>query len=207
MLSSRSAVAVLLITSLFAPTAVLAGPSQRPISPQLVDQATPVSAGVVPVSQRNGAYYRQQAEQALAAGKTNAGMRHLRRASWLADKPAQALMGQLLWEGTHGQSIDRPAAYAWMDMAAERGDTTLQAQREAYWSAMNAAEQQQALDTGATLYRRYGDAAVNDRLLTYQRLQAARSIGLGNPAPVQASTGIPTNMALHAAITPAPAIR
>lgn len=206
--SSRPAVAVLLFTCLLAPAAVLAAPSQPQPARQQTDHAVPSTIKTAPADQRNGAYYRQHGVQALAMGKTKAGMRHLRRAAFRADKPAQALMAEILWEGKHGQPVDRPAAYAWMDMAAERGDATLLAQREAYWVSLSADEQAQALTTGASLYRHYGDAAAHDRILAIQRRQAGGMSGQGtNRDPSLASPVALTGMTPVHTVMPAPAIR
>ncbi len=43
----------------------------------------------------------------------------------------QALMAEMLWQGSHDPPQDRAAAYAWMDLAAERGYPELLRQREA----------------------------------------------------------------------------
>lgn len=128
------------------------------------------------------------------------------QAIW-ADKPAQALMAEILWEGKHGQPVDRPAAYAWMDMAAERGDTTLLAQREAYWASLNADEQAQALATGARLYRHYGDSVAYARIQKIQRRMADRMIDRTGGHREPASAVALTRMAPTHSVMPAPAVR
>lgn len=205
--SFRPAVAALVFTCLLAPASVLAASSQPRPALHPVDHAMPDSVRTAPADQRDGIYYRQHGVQALAAGKTNAGMRHLRRAAFRADKPAQALMAEILWEGKHGQPVDRPAAYAWMDMAAERGDTTLLAQREAYWASLNADEQAQALTTGARLYRHYGDSVAYARIQKIQRRMADRMIDRTGGHREPASAVALTRMAPTHSVMPAPAVR
>jgi hypothetical protein len=79
----------------------------------------------------NDVYHRRVALQALAEGRGQRAVRNLRRAAYYADKPVQALMAEILWQGSHEQPQDRAAACAWMDLAAERGYPELLRQREA----------------------------------------------------------------------------
>jgi TPR repeat protein len=43
---------------------------------------------------------------------------YFRRAARYADKASQAMYAQMLWDG-QGGAVDRPLAYAWMDLAAD----------------------------------------------------------------------------------------
>lgn len=81
-----------------------------------------------------------------------------RRAAYYGDKPAQAMIAEMYWNGI-GVATDRSLAYAWMDIAAERLYHDFLVRREGIWSALDAAEQQDALSRGQALMAEYGDDA------------------------------------------------
>ena len=94
---------------------------------------------------------------------------YFRRAARYADKTSQAMYAEMLWEG-NGVKQDRPAAYAWMDLAAERGYEELLVVRERYWAALDAAERRAAIDIGHKVYAEYGDDVAKPRMnLVLQR--------------------------------------
>lgn len=86
-----------------------------------------------------------------------------RRGARYADKPSQAMLASMYWDGL-GTPRDHATAYAWADLAAERGYPWLLATRERYWQAMSADEQRRALVIGQALYAEYGDAVAQHRL-------------------------------------------
>lgn len=85
------------------------------------------------------------------------------RAARYADKPSQGMVAEMYWNGT-GVAADRAAAYAWMDLAAERAYPMLLVKREQYWEALSAEERERALDIGRQLYAEYGDDVAKPRL-------------------------------------------
>jgi uncharacterized protein len=86
-----------------------------------------------------------------------------RHAARYGDKPSQGMLGEMYWNG-EGVEADRAVAYAWMDIAAERGYPFLIAKREKFWNAMDAAERERAVEIGTTMYVEYGDPAAKPRL-------------------------------------------
>ena len=86
-----------------------------------------------------------------------------RHAARYGDKPAQGMLGEMYWKG-EGVAADRALAYAWMDIAAERGYPMLLAKREQYWNQMDAAERERAVAVGSEMYVEYGDPAAKPRL-------------------------------------------
>lgn len=84
-------------------------------------------------------------------------------AAHYGDKLSQAMIAEMYWSG-QGGPVDRAKAYAWMDLAAERGFVTFVSKRERYWQAMSTAEQEKAKGIGSELYAAYGDAAGVKRL-------------------------------------------
>lgn len=85
------------------------------------------------------------------------------RGARYADKPSQAMLASMYWDGK-GVERDRATAYAWADLAAERGYPWLLATRERYWQEMTADERQRALAVGQALYAQYGDEVAQSRL-------------------------------------------
>lgn len=105
------------------------------------------------------AYKRQEYEDA---------MRFFRRASFYADKPSQGMVAEMLWNG-QGAAQDRVLAYAWMDLAAERGYAGFLGLRERYWNALDESERQRAVSEGQAIYAKFGDAAAKPRYETQLR--------------------------------------
>lgn len=110
------------------------------------------------------ALYRHLGLDLLHRGQGARGLRALERASFYSDKASQAVIADAYWRGAFGRQRDRPLAYAWMDLAAERGYPELLDLREAYWSQLSAEERESALVEGAGVYARYGDEVAQARL-------------------------------------------
>jgi hypothetical protein len=170
--SVRPVVATLLLACLGAPPPLTAADSEGPSIHMDEDL---LIAGLA--NSHGDLYFRRTAQLSLEAGRNDQAMRQLKRAAHFADKPSQALVAEILWNGSHGQPQDRPAAYAWMDLAAERGYPELLRLREAYWAALSPAEQAQALAVGRKLYERYGDDVSRPRLARQLRRQANKVAG------------------------------
>lgn len=108
----------------------------------------------------------------------------LLKAAEYGDKPSQALIAEMYWNGT-GVGQDRARAYAWMDLAAERRYQQFVVKREYYWQNLSAAQQQDALSIGQDLYAHYGDTAAlprMDKQLTkvYRERTGSRFGSVGN---------------------------
>lgn len=86
-----------------------------------------------------------------------------KQAALYGDKPAQAMVASMYWSGD-GVTRDRPLAYAWMDLAADRGYPELLAQREIYWKGLSSRDRQHALTVGKKVYAKYGDTQAAQRV-------------------------------------------
>ena len=106
---------------------------------------------------------RKRAMEELERGKPARAAVYFKRAARYADKQSQAAYAEMLWEG-RGIAQDRPAAYAWMDLASERGYTLFLGFRERYWNALNKDERERALEVGEKVYASYGDDVAKPRL-------------------------------------------
>jgi len=105
-------------------------------------------------------------------GNYAAAMVNFRRAARYADKPSQGMIAEMLWKGM-GTDVDRPAAYVWMDLAAERAYKLMLVKRENYWNQLTEAERARALEIGDAIYLEYADPHAKPRLA--QKLRQARS--------------------------------
>lgn len=112
--------------------------------------------------------FRRMALQAYDQGDHEEAATYFRRAARFADKPSQGMIAEMFWTG-NGVAQDRALAYAWMDLAAERGYRTMAIQREKYWLQLDDAERERALKEGAALYAEYGDDVAKPRLEAYLR--------------------------------------
>lgn len=107
--------------------------------------------------------HRIAAQALLDDGKARAAVVEFENAASWGDKLSQAMVAEIYWEGI-GVRVDRPRAYAWMDLAAERQFIAFVAKREKYWSQLDGQERDLALAIGAELYAMYGDDVSLPRL-------------------------------------------
>ncbi len=112
-------------------------------------------------------------------------------AHW-SDKLSQAMLAEMHWDGI-GIASDRARAYAWMDLAAERGFVPFVAKRERYWAALDAQQRERALEIGRELYADYGDDVARPRLRSRLRKEARAMTGtrVGMPGAGRVILGTP----------------
>jgi uncharacterized protein len=105
------------------------------------------------------------------------------RAARYADKPAQAMIAEMYWEGI-GVRQDRALGYAWMDLAAERFYANFIILREKYWEQLDGATRADAIERGQPLMAEFGDAAAKPRMariLRKHRMMTGSRVGfVGN---------------------------
>lgn len=106
--------------------------------------------------------WRQDGMRALERNDARRAFGNFQRAARYADKPSQAMVAEMLWTG-RGVLRDRPLAYAWMDLAAERQQKDFLLKREYYWSQLDAADREKALTLGRSVYAEYGDDVAKPR--------------------------------------------
>lgn len=107
--------------------------------------------------------HRIAGQALLEDGKVRSAVLEFEHAASWGDKLSQAMLAELYWEGT-GVKVDRPRAYAWMDLAAERRFIAFVAKREKYWSQLDAQEREAALAVGREIYAEFGDDVALPRL-------------------------------------------
>lgn len=123
-----------------------------------------------------GFRWRREALRAIERGEQAPVQEWLERAARYADKPAQALIAERYWLG-EGVQRDPALAYAWMDLAAERGYTVFIAHREKYWAALDEAQRRRALRVGQGLYAEYGDDVAKPRLASHLERRLRQQTG------------------------------
>jgi uncharacterized protein len=107
--------------------------------------------------------WRREGVWSLELGQPEHAAEYFRRAARYADKPSQAMLAELYWSGM-GVEVDRPLAYAWMDLAAERAYPVFLAKREHYWAQLTEAERGRVQEVGLPLYEQFGDDVAKPRL-------------------------------------------
>ncbi|HEY0332833.1 MAG TPA: hypothetical protein VGC74_03860 [Stenotrophomonas sp.] len=120
--------------------------------------------------------FRRLGYASAQKGRTEDARRYYRTASRYGDKISQAALAELLWTGQGGDT-DRALAYAWMDLAAERGTPYLLAKRETYWKDLAPEERERALSEGVAVYSEYGDVAAKPRLERILRKERTQVTG------------------------------
>lgn len=99
-----------------------------------------------------------------------------KRAAWYADKPSQAVVGEMYWDGM-GVAQDRALGLVWMDLAAERGYDFFSRKRDYYWNTLSEAERKRALAAAREIHREYADEAAEPRLTAALRRARSKMTG------------------------------
>lgn len=118
--------------------------------------------------------WRSEAARAYERQDYAGALERFKRAAFHADKPSQAIIADMYWQGT-GVAQDRAIAYAWMDIAAERLYPGFLAQREFYWARLDDVQRKEAIERGQAILAEYGDEAAKPRLEKILR-RATRSM-------------------------------
>ena len=119
---------------------------------------------------------RHRGMEAYEDGRHEEALTYFRRAARYADKPSQAMVGEMLWKG-EGGAPDPALAYAWMDLAAERGYPGFTIIRERYWAQLDEAGRREAVARGEEIYAEYGDAVAQPRMASVLRRERRRVTG------------------------------
>ena len=147
------ALALLLALPMAAPTLAAADDPPR-ISQEMVE------AGLL--NAHPDLKWRLSAMQAHEQSRFDVALAEFQRAAGFADKPSAAMVAEMYWQG-QGVAQDRPLAYAWMDLAAERQWRPFLVRREGMWAELSEAERARALEVGQAVYAEYGDEVAKPR--------------------------------------------
>lgn len=112
--------------------------------------------------------YREQAMKLYREGRYEQALSRFERAARYADKPSQAMIAEMYWQGL-GAPVDRVLAYAWMELSAERDYPDLVRFRDRYWEQLSEDERAQARVRGQGVLDEYGDVVAQPRLEAWLR--------------------------------------
>ncbi|MGY6518662.1 MAG: tetratricopeptide repeat protein [Lysobacteraceae bacterium] len=107
--------------------------------------------------------FRNLGFKAFEDGFHGDALNYFKRAAEYADKASQAMVAEMYFKGT-GVGRDPSRAYAWMDLAAERGYPGFVALREHYWAQLDEDQRERAIEVGQEIYARYEDEVAKPRL-------------------------------------------
>lgn len=115
-------------------------------------------------------------------------LERFRQAARYADKPSQLALAIMARDGL-GREADAAEAYAWADLAAERGYREFLVLRERIWAGLDETQRTRALALGTQYYAEYGDAVAKPRLERLLRIGLAQKTGTRTGSQVVA-TGV-----------------
>ncbi|TAK38793.1 MAG: sel1 repeat family protein [Lysobacteraceae bacterium] len=96
-----------------------------------------------------------------------------RRAAYYGDKPSQARLGEMYWNG-QGVGQDPVQGFLWMALAAERGQREFTLLKLYYWQHLDAGQQAHAREQAPGMEEEYGDKAALHRLGVVMRRELRR---------------------------------
>jgi hypothetical protein len=120
--------------------------------------------------------YRMYGVERYRRGEYDVAMTLLRHAARFGDKPSQGLIAEMYAAG-QGVPTDMALAYAWMDLAAERGYRDFVVRRERYWARMSEAERAHAVEQGQAIYAEFGDDVAKPRFADQLRKASKEGVG------------------------------
>jgi len=108
-------------------------------------------------------YFRGKALHEIEQGRTGEAIDSFRTSARYGDKTSQLALALMHRDGI-GVERDLALAYAWADLAAERGYPDFVAIRENLWHALDEKQRRDAQRRGAALYAEFGDDVAKPRL-------------------------------------------
>ncbi|MDN5780428.1 MAG: hypothetical protein L0H23_00150 [Luteimonas sp.] len=177
------------------PTATFSTP-ETPVTGRMVlrdsssDALATQTAGLL--AARPDIRWRIAGEQARSQGRHEEAYLRFRRAARYGDKQAQSILARMHHDG-NGAAHDPALAFAWMAVAAERGDDAYVRLRDSYWRQLDARQRADAETRRRELQAEYGDARATRRLqrsIRTARHQATGSrLGYAGALEVTATNG------------------
>jgi TPR repeat protein len=148
------------------------------------------------VEHHSDLYFRTLGADAYKAGDKKRALEMFTSAARYGDKPSEAMVATMYWNG-EGTAVDHPRAYAWMDLAADRGYHDLLIQRELYWSRLSSSERDEAIAVGKQIYDEYSDERGQQHLAVELSRVAVQATGshtgfVGNGVVVRSLGGVAT---------------
>ncbi|KAA8920141.1 MULTISPECIES: sel1 repeat family protein [Xanthomonas] len=121
-------------------------------------------------------FYRRAGIRADKKGEYAEARKQYQLAARYADKPSQARLGEMYWEG-QGGAADHTMGFLWMALAAERGYDQFGARKMEYWNQLTPDERKRAAKLDKSMLADYGDQVAKPRQEAVLRREAMRSTG------------------------------
>ncbi|QNH14861.1 MULTISPECIES: sel1 repeat family protein [unclassified Xanthomonas] len=121
-------------------------------------------------------FYRRAGIRADKKGEFAEAKKNYQLAARYADKPSQARLGEMYWEG-QGGAQDRAMGFLWMALASERGYDAFTTRKMEYWNQLTPEERQRAVKQDKKMLATYGDQVAKPRQEAVLRREASRSTG------------------------------
>lgn len=121
-------------------------------------------------------FYRRAGMRADKAQNFAEARKQYRLAARYADKPSQARLGEMYWNG-EGGSQDHVMGFLFMALAAERGYESFTERKMDYWRQLNEDERKRAVRQDKKMLADYGDAVAKPRWEAVLKREARRSTG------------------------------
>lgn len=170
----QTRLAFFLAFALLAPAHAIAQQLARPAASDPVADDTLVAGGFL--EGHPDLRYRNTGLEAYSRKAFSEAIEQFKRAAWYADKPSQAVVGEMYWDGM-GVAQDRALGLVWMDLAAERGYDFFSRKRDYYWNTLSEAERKRALAAAREIHREYADEAAEPRLAAALRRERSKMTG------------------------------
>lgn len=121
-------------------------------------------------------FYRKAGIAADRRGDLERAREKYQLAARYADKPSQARLGEMYWEG-QGVERDHVMGFLWMALAAERGYDAFQTRKMEYWAQLTPEERKRAVALDQKMLGEYGDVVAKPRQAKVMRREALRGTG------------------------------
>ncbi|HET7844663.1 MAG TPA: hypothetical protein VFL14_10970 [Xanthomonadales bacterium] len=120
-------------------------------------------------------YFRRKGFESYRQGRVSGAREYFRYAAKFGDKTSQLALA-LLHRNGEGGPRDDAMAYAWLDLAAQRGYPSFLARREQVWNELDEAQRERAVDLTTELYATYGDRVAKKRFANHMRRYLRNSV-------------------------------
>lgn len=107
-------------------------------------------------------WHRRAGMRADVGGNHQDARKHYRLAARYGDKPSQARLGEMFWNGQGGES-DRVQGFLWMALASERGYPEFDIWKMHYWGKLDKAERNEARRRESGMLAEYADKVAKVR--------------------------------------------
>lgn len=121
-------------------------------------------------------WHRRAGMRADAGGNHQDARKHYRLAARYGDKPSQARLGEMFWNGQGGDQ-DRVQAFLWMALAAERGYPEFDVWKMHYWGKLDKEERDEVRRREPRMLAEYADKVAKGRQAKAMRRGQRSSTG------------------------------